>query len=320
MRSLRSFAVVMASVISGCAGTDTVLFATKTSLGVDFDTKPPALQVAYDRTEGYFAPRYSNGTLPPVLATIDSDGAIFDAQVRQIYATGNAARILASSSHSTVGSDKLLKDGKERLAFFGTSTTSGLKVGFTNNLPDSFLFGFRRKEISFIPLGETVQNGATVHIYPPVLAAIDTTAAASGDASGPKGGLKNAQFFATGIAAEELALNDAVGLRAYFKSRANAPIEAYIAAVAAQEKEMATLFACYASLPPDRRQSVWANADELGLLPPGRRAQLASEPSAPRANALYTSELRQPAGERPARVNVLGAHRRFVCGQARAGG
>ena len=77
-------------VAMGCA--DSVLFVTKTSIGLDFDTKPPAASIAYDRTEGYLAPRYDNGAIPPVYGRIRSDAKIFNANVRQIYATGSAAQ------------------------------------------------------------------------------------------------------------------------------------------------------------------------------------------------------------------------------------
>jgi hypothetical protein len=101
--------------------------------------------------------------------------------------------------------------------FFGTTTTTGLKVGFTSYLPDSFLFGFKRKEYSFIPLGKVSEseddNGTVTEahdVYPSVLASIDTAANVS--TTGEKGdtSLISSQFFATGRAARKLAANDAV--------------------------------------------------------------------------------------------------------------
>ena len=123
-------------LVFGCTNVDSVLFATKTSLSVvEVDSKPASLTVAYDRVEGYVAPRYSNGALPPVLASIESDGKIFGAGVRQVFATGAAAHSLALSqpedSADNQESQQLLwgPTMPKKLAFFGTSTSTGLKVG-----------------------------------------------------------------------------------------------------------------------------------------------------------------------------------------------
>ena len=221
-------------VLAGCATTDDVLFVTKTSLGIDFDSKPASASIAYDRTEGYIAPRYDNGEIPPVVASIKSDAKIFNPKISQVYATGDAAVIAVSECPKVTlaaldpkgptdtkdGSDKndcpkvtppttpytqkKLK-GEKKLMFFGTTTTTGMKVGFTTYVPDSFVFGFRRKEYSFIPLGteriyeavpstdackaicaswneeKTKVSGCSCvkeeyDVYPSVLASIDTAA------------------------------------------------------------------------------------------------------------------------------------------------
>ena len=45
-------------LLTGCASRlDTVVFVTKTSLGVDVEQTPPTASIAYDRVEGYFGPR-----------------------------------------------------------------------------------------------------------------------------------------------------------------------------------------------------------------------------------------------------------------------
>jgi hypothetical protein len=263
--------------MAGCTTTNDVLFVTKTSLGLDFDAKPASASIAYDRTEGYIAPRYDNGEIPPVVASIKSDAKIFNPKIKQVYATGDAAVIAVSQcpkvtlaaldpknppdtpkppsttnaanttnntnsantertengcpelpSLTTSYVQKKLQ-GEKKAMFFGTSTTTGLKVGFTTYVPDSFVFGYKRKEYSFIPLGEQVVfkkdvNGQPVRdrdgnpvieekydVYPSVLASIDTDAnAGSADEEGVASGdtsLSNSQYFATGRAARELAAN-----------------------------------------------------------------------------------------------------------------
>lgn len=188
--------------LAGCASSDHVLFVTKTSIGIDFDSKPATASLAYDRIEGYVAPRYANGEIPPVVASVKSDGQIFSPAIRQVYATGDAAVIATGGKPS--GRSRPMK-GTRKLMFFGTTTTTGIKVGFTTSMPDSFVFGFKRKEFSYIPLG-TVGTGDTAYdVYPSVLASIDTAANVSIDGKTVDTSLTNSQFFATGKAARQLA-------------------------------------------------------------------------------------------------------------------
>lgn len=202
-------ALLFVLVLAGCASTDHVLFVTKTSVGIDFDLKPGTASIGYDRVEGYLAPRYSNGEIPPVVASVKSDGRIFNPAIRQVYATGDAA-VIATGGPRKKRNQPMKGDGE--LMFFGTTTTTGFKVGFTTGLPDSFVFGFKRKEYSYIPLAaakeEKDDKGQTKpgrHIYPSVLASIDTAANVATDGTITQTALTNAQFFATGTAARNLA-------------------------------------------------------------------------------------------------------------------
>lgn len=206
MRDIRAFALTIGSVLAltGCATTDHVLFVTKTSLGIDFDSKPPSASIAYDRIEGYIAPRYDNGEIPPVIASVKSDGAIFSPQIRQVYATGDAAEIVLSG---TPPAERRKLKGNKKLMFFGTTTTTGLKVGFGTSLPDSLTFGFKRKEFSFIPLGTQEDAEGPYDVYPSIIASIDTVTTAGTPSDT---GFRNTQFFATGEAARLLAANPGV--------------------------------------------------------------------------------------------------------------
>ncbi len=203
-------ATILGGLLTACAN-DRVAFVTSSSVGLNFDSTTRSASIAYDRVEGYYTPKYQNGALPPVLAHIETDRGIFNPEVSQVYATGNAAKIAAG--HPTDVPDDiplLVREGGD-IAFFGTSTALGVKVAFGATTPTSFLFGFGRKEVSVLPLGqETVTidgNDVLVDVYPSVFASIDTKTDAStlNDA-----GLKVRQFFATGLAAEQLAGNPAV--------------------------------------------------------------------------------------------------------------
>jgi hypothetical protein len=204
------FAVLAATgLVAGCANPDAVLFVTDTTIGMSADNTPPSVSIAYDRTEGYIAPRYQNGGVPPVVGSIETGGTIFAPTIKQVYATGAAAVKAVGAPNAPDGPKDLSGDpAQKRLVFFGTATTLGIKVGFApSGAPDSMNIGFRRKEFSLIPLGAQTANGQTADVYPSVLATIDTTATAA-SLSGT--GLTSKQFFATGQAAEVLATNPAV--------------------------------------------------------------------------------------------------------------
>ncbi len=192
-------AAAAALALSACAAPqNTVYFATSTSFGVNAEKTPPSASVAYDRTEIYVAPRTSNGGLPPVTGSFQSGGNFFNPAVRQIYATGAASVLVnggtAKASPPMTGD---LKD--DQVAFFGTTTTIGLKVGFDETGPNTLVLGFKRKELSIIPLG---MNDNKERVYPSVLASVDTTVSTK---DFQDAGLSINQYFATGTAAEALA-------------------------------------------------------------------------------------------------------------------
>ena len=84
---------------------------------------------------------------------------------------------------------------------------TGLKVGFSTAVPDSFSFGFKRKEYSFISVGPVVTKYGSHDVYPSVLASIDTGEKVSTTGEIDKTALSSSQFFATGRAARKLAAN-----------------------------------------------------------------------------------------------------------------
>ncbi|PHY21745.1 hypothetical protein [Caulobacter sp. BP25] len=202
--------VAVASLLSACASEKSVLFVTSASLGINVDGKPPTASVGYDRTEGYLAPLVPNGALPPVVASIETGGGLLSPKVRQLYATGAAAGKAADAPDVKDGPVELKGqvEGKKRV-FFGTTTNIGFKIGVgPDNIPDSFNFGYKRKEFSYIPLAEvpqTTPGGEQVYVYPSVLASVDTASLATAPQTA-NSGLTSRQFFATGQAAEALAV------------------------------------------------------------------------------------------------------------------
>ena len=202
-----------------CNTYDHVTFGTKTSLSIlDMDATPGVggvSAISLDRVEASVGPTNQDGTAASAFAFSDVDGSIINPQGQQIYATGIASECLLHSDTSVLDSQcwniSNIEEASDRVAFedgsitfpyedtmiFGTSTTTGFKLGINNNLP-SILAGYRRRELSIIPL----QNNGGKDIYPSVLATI-TMGIDVADQAQP--GLDAAQVYATGNAAKLLA-------------------------------------------------------------------------------------------------------------------
>ena len=209
---------------SACVGEDSVLFVTTTNIGIDADTTPPNLAIAYDRYEGYFGPTYASGALPPVYARLQSNNSVFNPKIKQTYATGEAARLISSDEKCpkcTPSDTPPELTGDKRVAFAGTTATVGLKVTFSpQGPPESVALGYKRKEYSLIPvLSQEVvlKNGEKdkKDTYASVVAAFGINAATTKVADA---GLGVSQFFATGVAAQNLARDS--GIREIFKGEA----------------------------------------------------------------------------------------------------
>lgn len=313
-------------LVSACGSKNRVVFITKTSLSIlEADSKPAGVSIAYDRVEGYIGPKYDNGAVPPVYAAIESNGKIFNPRVKQLYATGRAAVIATALNAKDVPppEDKLLA-GRKKVMFFGTATTTGLKVGVTTTVPDSFVFGYRRKEFSVIPLGATIDenSGELVDNYPSVLASIQTKADVGENPLSGDVGLANKQFFATGVAAEHLA----VELAPVFLERAKNAVG-----------NPGVLGACYARVAYELRPNVWKDASDDNLLhePEGERGDIykklmtayteaLSDPQKidinrlARVDGAYLQNVRISGGlDAPLRSKRLQKHNEFVCSLAK---
>jgi hypothetical protein len=266
-------------MLAACNNPDTAVFVTSSSIGINVDSKPPTASIAYDRVEGFIGPRFESGAAPAVVASMETAGTVFNPQIRQTYATGAAANIATEVKGAKDEVSPDLK-GATRLMFFGTGTTLGLKVGFgPEGAPDSIVLGYRRKEISVIPLGIMPPQPGTATtpavegkaVYPSVLASIDTTSTMT--VMGQTG-LATKQFFATGRAAEALAQNPAVTIA--FKAKSAASLldglsdeqkkqdKAVVDAIAVKEKQQVSVIlaavTCNGKLDPGSRDKLAADA------------------------------------------------------------
>jgi len=108
----------LAVFLSGCAGYDRVLFATKTNIGLDIDSTPPTAEITIARREVAIQPTFpdrkkpqpSNGSSTlnlnnanaqqialPLLASFGLQGSFFDPSITGYFAGGAPAISLISS-------------------------------------------------------------------------------------------------------------------------------------------------------------------------------------------------------------------------------
>lgn len=311
----RFLALLAAAAAAGCASPkDNVIFVTKTSLGIDVDGTPPSASIAYDRTEGYLGPRLENGTVPPVVAKISTNGLIFGRKVTQYYATGTAANILTGSDEVTTGEGL---EGEALPMFFGTSTTLGIKIGFTTTLPDSFVFGYKRKEASLIPLGirkETAKDGSTVlkRAYPPVIGVFSNDYDAS-TLGATTFGLS--QFFATGTAAVALAKNQ--DLKDEFRKFARDALGTLKENIRLQQETVLNILTCFADVRDDKIEVVAEAANHLELFAfPSDYDEMTAALKAktpPKARYTYSRSLSRLKADAPNRQGKLEGHFAHVC-------
>jgi len=226
-----TFAVLLAS---GCSvGEESVLFMTKTSVGVDVDATPLTLDIGFARREGTISPVFEDGRVLPQMAGYTSQLGIVNQAVGQSFATGTAAvimsRYLTSNLKPNLGSvipdaeltasGSIATKGAERKRyFFATDTSLGFRVNFgmeSGGLPDGLSLGYKRKEAAFAPLIPGVKDATTGSVALPSLLA---TSGLGTDVNNPHSSeLVQNQFFATGRAASNLAalpgIRQAVALR-----------------------------------------------------------------------------------------------------------
>lgn len=202
-----------ALLISGC-GYNEAIFITSTAIGINAETTPPNVAIAYERFEGFVGPTDENGNAPPVIASIESNQSVLDPRVRQLYATGEAALDVTVPTDAQVqkriaaiGQTAYI-EGDRRVAIFTVNSTTGLKVALNpETVFDSIVLGYKRQEASFLPLIEADDGKAR---YPSTLAIMRRNVQI-GTAQETEDGVS--QFFATGDAARNLAVRD--DIRAY---------------------------------------------------------------------------------------------------------
>lgn len=292
MTTARMALFASALMLAGCANNQHVVFITKTSLGIDVSTEPSSASIGYDRFEGYVGPRFDNGAVPPVAASFETNGQLLGRAVRQVYATGEAARVVTSAGNPA---SSPLPSGPHQVMFFSTATTVGLKLGFgSTGATDNFTFGYKRREASVIP----VTDGH----FPAVLATIQNDVTAD-TRSGTEFGVQ--QYFATGDAAVSVA-----GMR-QVKGMFQRRFEALD-----QSRHALSAASCLNALADADLPRVWEHAERHKMLKPPLNAAALKAKTAPQARDLYITALATPDESDKAWTDNLGRHKDFVCALA----
>jgi len=233
------FITASAALFSGCARNH-VLFMTKSNVGLDFDSKPPTLEITVSRKEAVIGPSFEGGQMPPVAASFKprsgagSGFANFFLGVDQTFEGGDAAVAMASlysTANTPAPSDRTNYDsalkltepprytgfmrrvpgpGESRTFIFGTDTSLGLKAAWSGaggQFPDTVRLGFNRKEFAWAPLFVASNGPANYSVKIPSFLATIQGRIDTGDSNG---GISALQYFAAGETATLLALQPAV--------------------------------------------------------------------------------------------------------------
>ena len=305
---------VSALVLAGCATPkETAVFVTKTSFSlVDVDTVPASVSIAYDRVEGYVGPRFDDGTIFPVAAVLETRGKGLNREIKQVYATGKAARIVTTQGIWVDDAMQPASDGQEnKVLLFGTGTAIGVKLGFADGtlLPTSFTLGYKRKEASVIPVDKSRQ--------PSVLGTFDNGTGVNAAAAGSKPELEFGveQFFATGRAADNLALNTTIRKRFQDKAvKAMGEVQRYRNEEAHQGRLALDTLSCFSKVGDDMLERVWNNAEALGVFGElGTVGRIRAEPTRPRQRQIYTGELGLLDAASTTHTTLLELHMKAVC-------
>jgi hypothetical protein len=317
-------------LLAGCASpARNAIFVTKSSMSVvDADSTPPSISIGYDRLEGYMGPRYPDGTIFPVASAIETNGSGANRLIKQVYATGNAARIVTRQTTANVGSpqgetatatvtaasrstqaDASPAPAERPVVFFGTNTSAGLKLGFAEGtpIPNSFNFGYKRKEFSMIP----VDPGRE----PSVLGTFNNAAGLDKSATAATGQFDVEQYFATGDAATNLAGLDSIQSRFRRKAEeALGDVAKFRLREAAQARTALDIVSCLTRVTDANVPEVWINARHLGIFRDLNTEALAAGKPVPVQRQLYLQHL--PVAIDPDSSeysDLLALHRKIVC-------
>jgi hypothetical protein len=185
----------------------------------------------------------------------------------------------------------------------------------TDNIVDGLVLGYRRKEMSFIPVLAQDNDGS--YRYPSLIAAINIKQPGAGE-------FKSCQGFATGSAASKLAEFGDRGLGCLVDEESvKQLLTSTQAPEVRQQAEIVRTLRCYAGLGAEQKHAVRAHADMLGFTHAAAAQTVKTyiEEDGRYARQLVAAILpvenpeANPSGATSAmlRERMLRLHREFVC-------
>lgn len=287
-------------LLHGCAiGYNSVLFVTKSNVGIDVDSTPPTAEISIARRENVIEPTFEDGQTPPVLASfrVGIKGLLGTfANVSSTFAGGEAAVTMAEKfgdkdtrpaqnvaylclekkpSPRLFGKKITFPEPGDVLPFlFGTDTSLGLKLawsGLTAQVPDTVRLGYNRKELAWAPVfvakdPKCEKTGDPYRVdIPSFLATMDSSATAKGLEATD---LDHLQYFATGRAATKLARQPAIreAMLKRLDPAAAARLDEFRKRQDEQIKAVKRIRAVYKGATDDRKGEILKEAQKLTLV------------------------------------------------------
>ncbi|MBZ0090993.1 MAG: hypothetical protein K8F27_02035 [Sulfuricellaceae bacterium] len=212
-----------AALAGGCASEREVLFfGTHTALGVDVSGTvgvPDSISLGYQRREVAVVPPKKDGTARSVLGATDSDLGLGDLRLKQLFATGEAARQAAGSPTAPATPAANAGTSRQPILFTTEANLSLLHVqASSSSLAPRLSLGYSRSEITLIPVAYDDNEAASVYAD----ISIESGSADKPDSQSTSnvekelgqhpsrfsGGIRLVQSFATGDAAVRLVENN----------------------------------------------------------------------------------------------------------------
>jgi hypothetical protein len=224
MKSLPTLKLLAFTVLlgaqTGCG--NRLFFATKTSIGLEASgtaQMPDKVSFSSSRYEGAIVPRSINGDPYSVYGSLDADVKWLPPTytIRQTFATGRAAQIASGIENPPATTP--LGVSRDPL-FFVTDTSFGLKISAgKQDVSPTFVLGYKRVEGTVIPVAKNEVEARSVYADIAINSSTNTDVPAVTNNFPHNNGVRIRQSFATGKAADNAALTDAV-VRAKLKAAA----------------------------------------------------------------------------------------------------
>lgn len=206
------FSIFLVSILAGCQ--TPVAFNTHTSLGLDVSgtaQMPNKVSLSYNRFEGAIVPRKTDGEAHSVYGGMDADIKFFDSHIiKQTFATGKAAMNASEAVQKSDSQTNTHITDQDPLVFV-TATTFGLHLtAGEQQMSPNLLMGYRRTEAALIPVPDPSQEVRSVYADLLINSSSNTNGNIITTNFSALHGVRIKQSFATGRAAEALALGDDV--------------------------------------------------------------------------------------------------------------